>query len=136
MRAVEVDQAMLVGGKMRGDPVENNTDTKLVQMIDEIHQVFRRAIARGGRKVTRGLISPGAVKRMLRDGHELDMGEAEVLEVVAQRMRKFPITEKVAVLSAPGSEMHFVDRHGCGQAIARHPRSHPRTILPGVIQCP
>ena len=35
VRAVEVNEAMLVGGEVRGDPVEDHAETLLMQLIDD-----------------------------------------------------------------------------------------------------
>src|SRR5688572_17449024 len=58
MRAVEECQAMLVGGEVRRHPIKNNPDIVLVQIIDQVHQVLRRAVVPGGGKVTGDLVSP------------------------------------------------------------------------------
>ena len=75
--------ARAVGREVRRHPVENHADAVLVQVVDQVHEVLRRAVARGGREVSRGLVSPGTVKRMLHDGQELDMGESHL----ARRIR-------------------------------------------------
>ena len=56
----------------------------LVQMIDEVHEVLRRAVARGRREIAGGLVAPGSVERMLGDRHQLDVREAHVAHVVAR----------------------------------------------------
>ncbi len=43
--AIEEREPMLVTRKVRGHPVEDHADATLVQVIDEIHEVLRRAIA-------------------------------------------------------------------------------------------
>ncbi len=60
VRAVEVGEAVLVGGEVRGHPVENDADAVLVQVVDQVHEVLRRAVAAGGREVAGGLVAPGA----------------------------------------------------------------------------
>src|SRR5579862_5921834 len=60
MRAVEVGEAVGVGREVRRDPVENHADAVLVKVVDEVHEILRRAVARGGSEVAGGLISPGA----------------------------------------------------------------------------
>src|SRR6202011_1001088 len=62
--AVEVRQAMLVGWKVRGHPVQNHADALLVELVDKLHQVLGRAVAAGGREVARGLVAPGAEERV------------------------------------------------------------------------
>src|SRR5262249_49911777 len=100
VRAVEKAQSVLVGGKVRWHPIENHADASGVQMIDEVHKVLGRAIACGGRKIAGGLIAPRSVERMLGNRHEFNMREAELIQIIAQRMRKLAVGKKVAVLAA------------------------------------
>ena len=71
---------MLIGREMRGHPIENHADAMLMQVVHQIHEILRRAVARGGREIAGGLISPRSVKRMLHDGQEFDVGEAACAE--------------------------------------------------------
>src|SRR5262245_6758915 len=41
---VKVRESMLVRRKVRGHPVEYHTDATPMQMIDEVHEVLRRAV--------------------------------------------------------------------------------------------
>src|SRR5580704_13963777 len=112
VRAVKVGEAVLVVWKMRGHPVEDDPQAALMQAVDEIHQVLRRAVARGRREIARDLVSPGAVKRMLHDWQELDVREAHVERVIPELLRHFPIRERAAVFlgnAAPGTQVYFVD---------------------------
>src|SRR5450432_3755575 len=61
MSTVEIRQPMLIGGEMRRHPVENDADAAAVQVIDEVHQILRRAVARRGREIARGLVAPRAI---------------------------------------------------------------------------
>src|ERR1700675_4561188 len=76
VRAIEIAQAMLVGGKMRRHPVQDHADTLLVQIVNEVHTIRRRPIASCGGEVAGGLVAPGGVKGMLHDGEEFDMGKS------------------------------------------------------------
>ena len=58
VRAVEVGESVAVGREMRRHPVENYADTVLVQVVYQIHEVLRRAVARGWREVPRRLVAP------------------------------------------------------------------------------
>ena len=42
VRSVEKRQTMLVRRKMGRDPIENDADASLVQVIDEKHEILRR----------------------------------------------------------------------------------------------
>ena len=78
VRAVEVGEAVRVGRKVRRYPVEDHANAVLVQVVDQVHEILRRAVARRGREVSGGLVSPGTVEGMLHHRQELDMGETQL----------------------------------------------------------
>ncbi len=84
MRAVEIDQPVRIGGKVRRHPVENHANAVPVQMVDEVHEILRGSVARGRREIPGRLVTPGAVKRVLGDGHELHVRETQSVQIVAQ----------------------------------------------------
>ena len=84
VRAVEEAQAVRVPREVRRHPVEDHADARLVQHVDEVHEVLRRAVARARREVAGALVAPGAVERVLHDRHQLDVREAHALHVVGQ----------------------------------------------------
>jgi hypothetical protein len=57
MRAVEVRQPILVVGEVRRHPVEDDSNVVLMQVVDQVHEVLRRAKARAGSVITRYLVS-------------------------------------------------------------------------------
>src|SRR5881296_398015 len=63
----------------------------LVQVIHQVHEILGRAIARRGRKVTGGLISPRPVERMLHHRQELHVRETHSLNILSQPWREFAI---------------------------------------------
>ena len=73
---------------MRRHPVEDHADAVLVQVIDEVHEILRRAVASGRREVAGRLVAPRAVERMLHDRQQLDVREAQVGHVLDQRRRR------------------------------------------------
>ena len=58
VRAVKVGQPMRVGREVRGDPVQNHPNALLVQIVHQVHEVLWSSIARRGREVSSGLVSP------------------------------------------------------------------------------
>src|SRR4051794_41729205 len=62
MRAVEIGEAVLVRGEMRRHPVEDYADIRLMQLVDQILEVLRRAVAARRREVAGALIAPGPQK--------------------------------------------------------------------------
>ncbi len=139
VRAVEEGEPVSVGREVRWDPVENDRDVVLVQVVHEIHEILRRAIARRGSEVAGRLISPRSVERMLHDGQQFDVGESQLVHVVRQAGRDLAIGKRTVVLLRdphPGSEVHLVDGHGrvqrvCGSAFFKKGR-----VVPGVVEVP
>ena len=86
--AVELGEPVGVGGEMGWDPVEHDAEAALVEVIDHEHQVLRLAVPAGGGEVPRRLIAPRTVERVLHHGHQLDMGETGLLEVIGQLHRE------------------------------------------------
>ena len=89
VRAIEVGEAVLVGREVRRNPVEDYGDAVLVQVVDQVHEILRRAVARGGSEVAGGLISPGAVEGMLHHGQKFDVGESHLVDVVGELAARF-----------------------------------------------
>ena len=95
---------------MRGDPVHDDADARLVAAVDKAHEILRRAVAGGRGKVARDLIAPRRVERILGQRHELDVREAHVLHVGDQLVGQLFIGEDGAVrVLAPGTGVHLVD---------------------------
>ena len=81
--------------------VQDNADSLLVAGVDKLHKLVRRAVAAGGRKKAGGLVAPAAVKRVLGQGHKLDMGEAVLLAVGGQQVGQLGVGVPAAVLLLP-----------------------------------
>ena len=81
--------------------VQDNADPLLVAGVDKLHKLVRRAVAAGGRKKASGLVAPAAVKRVLGQGHKLDMGEAVLLAVGGQQVGQLGVGVPAAVLLLP-----------------------------------
>src|SRR5690606_9870579 len=91
-----------------------------VQVVDEVHEVLRGAVAGGGRKVPRGLVTPGAVERMLHDGQELDVGKAGAKDVLGQERGQLAVGQRAVALLGhppPGAEVDLVDGDGRAQGV-------------------
>ena len=108
--AVEVDEAVLVLAEVRGHPVKNDGDAPSVHHVHEVHEVVRRAVARGRREVAGALVAPRVVERILGHGHQLHAVVAEVGGVLAQLVCERAVVVKIAVFAPPPrAEMHLVD---------------------------
>ncbi len=139
VRAVEVGESVGVGREVRRNPVEDHADAVLVQVVDQVHEILRRAVARSGREIAGGLVSPGAVERMLHHGQELDVGEAQLADVVGQAGRGFAVGQRAVVLfgdAHPRAEMDFVDCLRCAQGVAGGALLHPVVVVPLVVEIP
>ena len=94
MGAIKEAQPVLISGEMRGHPVQNHANSLLVQIVNKIHEVLRRAIAAGGSEVSCGLVSPGAIEGMLHDGQKLHMGKSHLLDIFSELRCQFTVGEE------------------------------------------
>src|ERR1700721_3474190 len=94
MRSIEKHQGLPIIGKMRRPPIENYPDAMLVQIIDQVHEIFGATVAAGGSEISRGLVSPGSVEGVLHNGKNLDVSEPQVLGVLSQAGRPLAIGER------------------------------------------
>ena len=136
MGAVKFAQAVPVLRKMGGNPVHDHRDPRLMELVDQITQVVRRAEAAGRRKHADHLIPPGSVKRMFGQRQKLDMGKAHVGHIGYQRVRHFAISQILAAVFAfapPGTGMHFVNRHRPRKAVVAVGMRHPFLVVPAVM---
>ena len=106
-QAVEPGQRPRVGGEVAGHPVEDDADPGLVQPVHEVAEVVGPAEPRARGVVARHVVAPRRRVGVLHHRHELDVGEAEVGDVVDQVLGEVA----VAVAAAPGPEVHLVDAH-------------------------
>ena len=102
---IKVCQAVVIFWKMSRHPVQNDANSVLMTAIHKSPELVGLAIATGGGIPTRHLIPPGSLKGMLRDGHQLNMGEAPRLHVGDHLVRQFRVGEQ------PGPRLHVVGRH-------------------------
>ena len=124
---------------MRRYPVENHADAALVQVVDEVHEVLRRAVARARREVTGHLIAPGAVERMLHHRQQLDVREAERAHVVGDGVRQLAIAQVTVALfgdASPRAEVQLVDRPGCAEGVDAGAPAQPVRIVPAIVEVP
>src|SRR5271170_6770459 len=93
-RSVKAAKGEFVGGKVAGHPVENHANSLLMEIIDEKTKIVRTAPSRARRIVTGDLITPRTQERMLHYGHEFDVGEAEIIDIVSEPWRQLAIGER------------------------------------------
>ena len=82
--AIEACQGMGIDSEVRGDPVEDHTDSPPMHDVYELHESLGWAEAAGRSEIAGGLVPPGAVEWMLHHGHQLEVGEAGSLDVIGE----------------------------------------------------
>ena len=128
--AVEADQRPLVLGEVRGHPVDDHADPRLVQAVDEEPEVVRVAEP-GGRRVVGGdLVPPGAAEGVLGDRQELDVGEPQGADVADQLVGQLAVAQPLP----PGAEVHLVDAHRLVVQVLGGPRGDPLLVAPDVVR--
>ena len=136
--AVEIRQAEGVTREMRRHPVKDDADAVLVQIIHEILEFLRFAVAGGGSVISGHLVAPAAVKGVLRDTHELDVGVSHVLHIGREFMGKILVVSEAAALHVffvplPGAEVALVNAHGGMARVLLRSFCHPLLVVPGVV---
>src|SRR5215469_7586406 len=99
---------------MSGDPIEDDTDSVLMESVNEKHEIGRSAEPARGREVADGFISPRAVEGVLHDRKKFDVRETRVMDVFSQGRCHLAVSEPAATLfghASPGAKMHLVDRN-------------------------
>ena len=81
---VKVGKTVGVLGEVGRHPVQDHADLVLVHIVHKVFEILRRAIAGSRCIVTRHLIAPAAVERMLRDPHEFNVGVAHLFYIGCQ----------------------------------------------------
>ena len=154
--AVEVGQAVGVGGKVRRHPVEQHAQTRSMCGLHKPLEAgaVAHACAVGGRCAEAGrgrvqphrLVAPAAVERVLADGQQLDVGEAQASGMGHQlggqlvpgqpavavggrraapglpvplggRTGRSPVLGAMVGFAPPGARMHLVDADRCAQRV-------------------
>src|SRR5207253_7409246 len=84
MRAGIVGEAIGVRWKMRGDPVEDYSESLLVKLIDEVHEIFGYAKSACGGEVPEGLVAPRSGVWVLHYREEFDMSKMHLFQIAGQ----------------------------------------------------
>ena len=84
-------QGIAVHGKMHRNKVQDNTNSGTVAGADQLHQLLCSAVTGGGAEKSGILIAPGAVRRMLTEGHKFDVVIAGLFHIVYQLRRNLRI---------------------------------------------
>ena len=115
--AVKIYKSMSVFREMCRYPVKDNADLILMEIIDHIFEILRCSVT-GGRCIISGyLISPGTIKRMLRNSHKLYMSISHFFYISCQGLGKLTVIVKAVLIVLcprmflPGTRMYLIDRH-------------------------
>ena len=96
--SVELVKSKSVLWKMRRHPIQDNTYTRLVHLINECLEFIGASVSRGRRKIRGNLISPRSVKRMLGNGKKLYMSISHLLYVRGKLSGKLHVSVRSSVL--------------------------------------
>ena len=108
--AVKFFQAVAVDRKVYRHKVQNDADARFMAGVDELGQLLRGAVAAGGGVKAGDLVAPAAVKGMLGQRHQLDVGKAVLLAVGRQQLGQLGVGVPAAVLFLPpAAGVDFVD---------------------------
>ena len=76
---------------MRRNPVHDDADAMNVALIDEEAEIVGIAETAGGGVPAGHLIAPGAIKGMLRDWQQFNVGKSQLLNIRNQLICQFSI---------------------------------------------
>ena len=131
--AVKVVKSVLVLGKVRRHPVQNNAYARLVHDVHEIFEVVGRAVTRGGREHSRHLVSPRTFEGIFGYGQNLHVRVAHLLHVIPQLHRQVAVGKRIAVVVfAPRTYVDFVNVHGRRVRVGVCAGGHPLAVRPFV----
>ena len=92
--AVKAGKRPIIARKVRRHPVHQHADARLVQRVDQILKIIRRAEAARRRVKPGDLIAPGRIKRVFRNRQEFNMREAHFPHVVNQWNGNLTVAER------------------------------------------
>ena len=131
--SVKLIEAVRILGEVRGHPVEDDADPRIVEGIDERHEIFGRAEAGSHGKVARHLVPPRTVEGEFRHGHEFDVRIAHLLDIGNELARKVEIGIIISVVVFfPREQIDLVDVHRRGVDILFVERIEISAVLPFV----
>ena len=136
-RAVEPPQAVPVAGKVGRHPVDDHADARLVEGVDERHQVLRRAEPAGGGEEPDRLVAPARREGVFRGGQKLDVREAHLHAVGDEFPLEFGVGQPAVggvPRPSPAAQVDLVHVHRGRQGVAGGPGRHPLAVVP-LVAC-
>ena len=110
---VEPSKPFGVAGEVCGHPIEDDADIVVVAGIDEVLKIFRCTVPARGSKISKYLITPGLIERMLQYRHQLDVCVAQIFDIRDQGIREFEIAQRTVPVfgdTSPRTGMELIDR--------------------------
>src|SRR5580692_1400961 len=117
MSAVKFAEPVPIAREMGRSPIQYDADPRLMKTVDERHEIIRRAIPAGRRKISERLISPRTVERVLHHGHEFHMRIIHPLHIWNELVGQLSISEPAIALfghAPPGPQVDLVNGNGRG----------------------
>ena len=133
--SVEIAQAVGIAAEMARHPVEDDADAVLMACVDEVHEVFRLAVAARRREVPRRLIAPRAVEGIFAQWHDFDVRIVHRRDVFHELVGDFAVRQHIAFfVAAPRAEMHFVGQHRLAVRVVLLAAVLPFFVLPRIAE--
>ncbi len=136
--AVKPGKPVDIPWKMGGNPVQDHSDSCLVQRIHEIHEILGRPVSGRRRIITNHLIPPGSVKGMLHHRHQLHMRISHFFDIVRNSRGKLAVIHIFSRLLIPQErpEIHLVNTDRDIPSLPLAPAAHPLAISPFIGEIP
>ena len=134
IRSVELAKSCGIFWKMCRHPVQNYTNSCLVEQVHHFLKIVRRSMPGGRCIVTRYLIAPGSIIRIFCQWHEFHMGIGHFFQIRNDFFCKSEITgECLPFFFLPGTQMNFINIHRAFINRMQFFLFLPRIIFPGII---
>ena len=132
--AIKPRQPVFILWKMSRYPVQNNPNPIHMHLVHKIHKILRRAIPGCRCKISRHLVSPRGIVRMLHNRHHFYMRVSHVFTVFHKHRRQFPVTIKFFPAGfAEGPEMYLINNHWVVLNLCLFSSVQPFPILPFIF---
>ncbi len=132
---IKVDEAVRVNGEMSWHPVKQHANAFAVQVVNQILEVIGRAKARARCVVACDLIAPGAVKGVLHNAQQFNVGIAHPGDIFSKAVGDvFVVHVPVVKAACPGTQMHLIDADGALWRLVT--TLHPGLVMPHKVALP
>ena len=110
---VEEDQPVCILREVRGNPIDDHTDSRLMTGIHEILEIIGCAETRGRREIPDHLVAPRPGVRIFHHRQQLDVRVAHLLHIFHEFHGQLAVGKHLTHRAAhPAFQMDLVNRHG------------------------